>query len=286
MNNNATKTSTKITQSRLAGSTWYIHLLLWVVVIFMMFPVLYAMLTSTQSNAEMFRLQMTPGDHFGINLKAVLDRDIVLLLFNTFVVAGMITVGKVVLSLFGGMALVYFRFPGKNLVFILILSALMIPGEVTIIALYRLVVMDLGWGNTWTAIVVPALATPTGLFLFRQHFAGITPELCEAAQLDGATPLQFLFRILLPISKATVAALVTIMFISGWNNYLWPSLVITDPKKQVIQVGLSSLDAGLEVGATYGPIMLGAVIASIVPILVFVLMQKQFMQGFAITRDK
>ena len=294
MINNAPETSVnepqhtliQVIRGRLASSRWYLHLLLLIIVLFMAFPLLYAMLVSTQSNAEMFRLQMTPGDSFGINLTAVFDRDIARLMFNTFAVAGMITLGKVILSLFGGMALVHFRFPGKNIVFVLILAALMIPGEVTVIALFRLVAIQLGWGDSWTALVVPLLATPTGIFLFRQHFAGITPELSEAAQIDGATPLQFLFHILLPVSRNTVAALVVIMFIGAWNSYLWPLLIITSPKKQMIQVALSSLDAGVEIGATFGPIMLGAVIASIPPITVFVLMQKQFLQGFALTRNK
>lgn len=265
---------------------WYIHLLLWIIVLFMGFPLFYAVLVSTQSNAQMFRLQLTPGDSFGINLEAVLDRNIARLMFNTFAVASMVTFGKAALSIFSGMALVYFRFPGKSLVFGFILVALMVPGEVTVIALFRLVALDLGWGNTWTALVIPAVASPTGVFLFRQHFASITPELSEAAQLDGANPLQFLFRVLLPLSRNAVAALVVIMFIGAWNSYLWPLLIVTNPDLQVIQVGLSTLDDGLEIGRTYGPIMLGAVIASIPPIIIFVLMQKQFLQGFALTRNK
>ena len=250
------------------------------------FRCFYAALVSTQNNAQMFRLQLFPGDSFNFNLQTVLDRNIARLMFNTFAVATMVTLGKVVLSIFSGMALVYFRFPGKSLVFGFILAALMVPGEVTIIALFRLVALELGWGNTWTALVVPAVASPTGVFLFRQHFASITPELSEAAQLDGANPLQFLLRVLLPLSRNTVTALVVIMFIAAWNSYLWPLLIVTNPDLQVIQVGLSTLDDGVEIGRTYGPIMLGAVIASIPPIIIFVLMQKQFLQGFALTRHK
>ena len=273
-------------RERLVAKRWYIHLLLWIIVLFMGFPLFYAVLVSTQSNAQMFRLQLTPGDSFGINLEAVLDRNIARLMFNTFAVASMVTFGKAALSIFSGMALVYFRFPGKSLVFGFILVALMVPGEVTVIALFRLVALDLGWGNSWTALVVPAVASPTGVFLFRQHFASISPELSEAAQLDGASPLQFLFRVLLPLSRNAVAALVVIMFIGAWNSYLWPLLIVTNPDLQVIQVGLSTLDDGLEIGRTFGPIMLGAVIASIPPITIFVLMQKQFLQGFALTRHK
>ena len=273
-------------REQVSAKRWYIHILLWIAVIFMGFPLFYAALVSTQNNAQMFRLQMTPGDSFSFNLQTVLDRNIARLMFNTFAVATMVTLGKVVLSVFSGMALVYFRFPGKALVFGFILAALMVPGEVTIIALFRLVALELGWGNTWTALVVPAVASPTGVFLFRQHFASITPELSEAAQLDGANPLQFLLRVLLPLSRNTVTALVVIMFIAAWNSYLWPLLIVTNPDLQVIQVGLSTLDDGVEIGRTWGPIMLGAVIASLPPIAIFVLMQKQFLQGFALTRHK
>ncbi|MCY3916196.1 MAG: carbohydrate ABC transporter permease [Chloroflexi bacterium] len=276
----------RLLREQISFRRWYIHILLWIAVIFMGFPLFYAALVSTQNNAQMFRLQMIPGDSFGFNLQTVLDRNITRLMFNTFAVATMVTLGKVVLSIFSGMALVYFRFPAKSLVFGLILAALMVPGEVTIIALFRLVALELGWGNTWTALVVPAVASPTGVFLFRQHFASITPELSEAAQLDGAGPLQFLLRVLLPLSRNTVTALVVIMFIGAWNSYLWPLLIVTNPDFQVIQVGLSTLDDGVEIGRTWGPIMLGAVIASIPPITVFVVMQKQFLQGFALTRHK
>ncbi|MCY4019689.1 MAG: carbohydrate ABC transporter permease [Chloroflexi bacterium] len=276
----------RLLREQISFRRWYIHILLWIAVIFMGFPLFYAALVSTQNNAQMFRLQMIPGDSFSFNLQTVLDRNIARLMFNTFAVATMVTLGKVVLSIFSGMALVYFRFPAKSLVFGFILAALMVPGEVTIIALFRLVALELGWGNTWTALVVPAVASPTGVFLFRQHFASITPELSEAAQLDGAGPLQFLLRVLVPLSRNTITALVVIMFIGGWNSYLWPLLIVTNPDLQVIQVGLSTLDDGVEIGRTWGPIMLGAVIASIPPIFIFVLMQKQFLQGFALTRSK
>ncbi len=276
----------RVLRKQLTSKRWYIHIFLWIAVLFMGFPLFYAALVSTQDNAQMFRLQLIPGDSFNFNLQTVLDRNIARLMFNTLAVATMVTLGKVVLSIFSGMALVYFRFPGKSLVFGVILAALMVPGEVTIIALFRLVALELGWGNSWTALVVPAVASPTGVFLFRQHFASITPELSEAAQLDGANPLQFLLRVLLPLSRNTVTALVVIMFIGAWNSYLWPLLILTNPDLQVIQVGLSTLDDGLEIGRTYGPIMLGAIIASIPPIIIFVLMQKQFLQGFALTRHK
>jgi len=115
-------------REQVSAKRWYVHILLWIAVIFMGFPLFYAALVSTQNNAQMFRLQMIPGDSFGFNLQTVLDRNIARLMFNTFAVASMVTLGKVVLSIFSGMALVYFRFPAKSLVFGFILAALMVPG--------------------------------------------------------------------------------------------------------------------------------------------------------------
>lgn len=276
----------QILHEDLIGKRWYLHVLLWLAVFFMGFPVFYAMLVSTQTNSEMFTYQILPGTSLANNMEVVFQQNIPLLMFNTLVVASLITFGKAILSVFSGMALVYFRFPGKYIIFGFILAGLMVPGEVTIIALYRLVALDLGWGNDWTALVIPAVASSTGTFLFRQHFASVPPELSEAAQLDGASPLQFLYHVLIPISWNTVGALVVIMFVGAWNSFAWPLLIITDPNKQMIQVGLSTFASALEVGQTFGPMMLGAVVASIPPVLVFLAMQKQFLSGFAITRDK
>jgi sn-glycerol 3-phosphate transport system permease protein len=182
------------------------------------------------------------------------------------------------------LAFVYFRFPGKWLVFGFVLMTLMMPTELLIIGLFRYV-SSLGWGDTMLAITVPFLASATGSFLFRQHFSNIPAELSEAAQLDGANPFQFLYRILIPISWNTIGALAVIQFIYVWNMYLWPLLIIRDERAQVVQVGLGSL-RNVDTTLTYGPLMLAAVVTSIPPVIVFILLQKQFMSGFAITRDK
>jgi sn-glycerol 3-phosphate transport system permease protein len=183
-----------------------------------------------------------------------------------------------------GIAFVYFRFPGKWVVFGFVLITLMMPTEILIVSLLNFVV-QLGWGSSYLALIVPFLASATGTFLFRQHFANIPAELSEAAQLDGATPLQFLSRVLIPLSWNTIGALAVIQFVYVWNMYLWPRLVIQGAERQVVQVGLRTL-ISTDTSATYGPMMLGAVVASIPPVIVFILLQRQFMNGFALTRDK
>lgn len=263
---------------------WYVHLALWIVIFFVGFPLLYAMIVATQSNAETFRFEFTPGSRFWENLQGVMDRNLLQFMLNSTVLAIFVTVGKTILSLLAGLAFVYFRFPGKWLVFGFILLTLLMPTEMLIIALFRLV-SSFDWGDTFWAISVPFLASATGSFLFRQHFSNIPSELSEAAQMDGANPLQFLVRILIPISWNTIGALAVIQFVYMWNQYLWPLMIIKDERLQVVQVGLGTL-RNAEGALTYGPMMLAAVIATIPPVIIFILLQKQFMSGFAVSRDK
>jgi sn-glycerol 3-phosphate transport system permease protein len=213
------------------------------------------------------------------------DRSLMTYILNTIGMAVTITVAKTILSLLAGMAFVYFRFPGKWIVFAFVLATLMMPTDILIIALFRFVSIQLNWGGTFQALVVPFIASATGTFLFRQHFANLPIELSEAAQLDGATPIQFLIRVLIPMSWNVIGALAVIQFVYGWNMYLWPLLITQGQANQVVQVGLRSL-LSTDTSITYGPLMLGAVVASIPPVIVFILLQKQFMSGFQLSTDK
>jgi sn-glycerol 3-phosphate transport system permease protein len=272
-------------QREIIPQRWYAHLFLWVACLVIGFPLYYAIIVSTQTNSDVYRYQFSFGEHFWDNLQVVIvDRNLLNFIFNSVFIALAVTIGKTILSLLAGMAFVYFRFPFKWLIFGFVLITLMMPTEVLAIAMFRFV-NSLGWGNTYTALVVPFIASATGTFLFRQHFANIPAELSEAAQLDGANPFQFLFRVLVPISWNTIGALAVIQFVYVWNMYLWPVLIIRDENRQVVQQGLRSLISG-DSATSFGPMMLGAVIASLPPIIVFILLQKQFMSGFAVSRDK
>ncbi len=264
---------------------WYAHLGLWVACFIIGFPLFYALIVSTQTNSDVYAYRFLPGTNFADNWhKVMVERNLGSYMINSIFISLAVTLGKTVLSLLSGLAFVYFRFPGKWLVFGFVLITLMMPTEILIIALFRFV-NELGWGNNTLALVIPFIASATGTFLFRQHFASIPAELSEAAQLDGATPLQFLWQVLVPISWNTIGALSVIQFIYVWNMYLWPALIIQGQQGQVVQVGLRTLMGG-DASLSFGPMMLGAVIASIPPLVVFLLLQKQFMSGFAITRDK
>lgn len=278
---NATRTGL----ARLIPKRWYAHLILWIACFLIGFPLFYSVLVSTQVNSDVYSYRFTPGEALGDNWNKVMNLgQLWRYMINSTIVTVAVTAGKVVLSLLAGLAFVYFRFPGKWIAFGFVLVTLMMPTEILILALFRFV-NEIGWGNTYLALIVPFIASATGAFLFRQHFANIPAELSEAAQLDGATPIQFLLQVLIPISWNTIGALTVIQFVYAWNMYLWPALIIQGQQNQVVQVGLRTL-IGADQAISFGPLMLAAVIASIPPLVVFLLLQKQFMSGFALSRDK
>ena len=205
-------------------------------------------------------------------------------MWNSVQMSILVTAGKTILSLLAGLAFVYFKFRFKWFIFFFVLVTLMMPTEVMILAMFRMV-SGFGWQDTMTALVVPFLASATGAFLFRQHFANLPGDLLEAAQIDGASPMKFLTRVLIPVSWNVIAALFVIQFVYTWNMFLWPSLIVRDESRSVVQVALQTL-TNIDGSLTYGPLMLAAIIASIPPAIFFVLMQKRFMSGFAIGQDK
>jgi len=267
------------------GRRWPYHIGLTVTALVIAFPLLYAIIVATQTNPETYSFQLTPGSALRQNFETVwVKRDFAGAMWNSLQQAILVTTGKTVLSLLAGLAFVYFKFRGKWIVFFLVLVTLMMPTEVMILALFRMVA-GFGWQDTMAALVVPFLASATGAFLFRQHFANMPTELLEASQIDGASPLKFLTKVLIPLSWNVIAALFVIQFVYTWNMFLWPSLIIRDDSKQVVQSALQTL-TNIEGSLTFGPLMLAAVIASIPPAIVFVLMQKPFMSGFAIGQNK
>lgn len=269
--------------------TWPMRIFLILVIVVIGIPMCCAVVVSTQTLGETLNNPLLPGTGFANNLEHAFNRNLGVFMLNSMLVVLTIALSKTILSLLAGLAFSFFRFHGKWFVFGMILFTLMIPEDVLVIALFRLVSGTLGLGNTFAGVVFPALASAYGRFLFRQHFSSIPAELSEAAQLDGVNPIQYLIYVLIPLSWNIIGALFVVVFIGSWNMYLWPLMIITNPDNQVIQVGLrmiSSINASVESGEQYGPLMVGAVLASLPPLVVFLLMQRQFIKGFAITRDK
>jgi len=265
------------------------HVALLLAVVFIASPILFAVIKSTQSTAQI----QTYPPRFDIGTSAIENYtfaweryNLGRLMLNTLGVAATVMVGKTVLALFAALALVYFDFRFKGLIFVFILVTLMMPVPVRVVPLFKLV-SSLGWGNTFWALTVPFLASATGTFLFRQHFMSIPTSLVDAARVDGVGPLRFLWRILVPMSMNTIGALAVIEFVYLWNQYLWPLIIISSNDNQMVQMGVKRLtSAGPEGIVHWGVSMAGVIITMLPPLIMFILLQEQFMRGFALTEEK
>jgi sn-glycerol 3-phosphate transport system permease protein len=203
------------------------------------------------------------------------------MMWVSLVSALVIAIGKIAISLLSAFAIVYFRFPLRNLVFWMIFVTLMLPVEVRIGPTYE-VVSNLGMLNSYAGLTVPLIASATATFLFRQFFLTVPDELVEAARMDGAGPMRFFIDILLPLTRTSIAALFVIQFIYGWNQYLWPLLVTTNEDMYPVVMGIKRLIAG-EAYTEWNVVMATAILAMLPPALVVILMQKWFVKGLVDT---
>lgn len=265
------------------------HLSLIILAILIASPVIFAVIKSTQNPTQVFSYppKLSFGSSAASNYHtAWYDNNLGRLMLNTVMVAFTVMLGKIVLSLFAALGLVYFDFRFKGLIFIFILLTLMMPVPVRIVPLFDLV-RKLGWGNSFWALTVPFLASATGIFLFRQHFMSIPTSLVDAARVEGVGPIRFLWQILVPMSMNTIGAMAVIEFVYIWNQYLWPLIIISSNKNQMIQIGVKMLTvAGPQGMGNWGVAMAGVVITILPPLIMFILLQEQFMHGFALSEEK
>jgi sn-glycerol 3-phosphate transport system permease protein len=259
-----------------------VHALLILSVAVIAFPIYFAFVVSTQSLPEVVQKppRLLPSTSMVENYAEAWRRSRMgSLLVNSAIVAVTIAVGKIVISMLSAFAIVYFNFRGRQVVFWLIFVTLMLPIPVRILPTYE-VVGDLGWLNTYAGLTVPLMASATATFLFRQFYLTIPNELAEAAQLDGAGPLRFLWSFLLPLSWANIAALFVVLFIYGWNEYFWPLLITNTEAMRTVVIGLEALipRSGTE-QPTWNLIMAGAMMALLPPVAVIIFMQRWFVKG-------
>jgi sn-glycerol 3-phosphate transport system permease protein len=193
-----------------------------------------------------------------------------------------IAIGKIAISLLSAFAIVYFRFPGRMLAFWTIFITLMLPVEVRILPTYE-VMAQLKLLNTYTGLILPLIASATATFLFRQFFMTVPDELVEAARVDGAGPMKFFWDILLPLSRTNIAALFVILFIYGWNQYLWPLLITADESMYTIVMAIQRMVVAAENEPEWHFITAVAILALIPPVLVVVFMQRLFVKGLVDT---
>ncbi len=205
-----------------------------------------------------------------------------LMMFNSLVMALGITVGKIAISIISAYAIVYFRFPFRMFFFWIIFLTLMLPVEVRILPTYK-VVVDLGLLNSYAGLTLPLIASATATFLFRQFFLTVPDELAEAARVDGAGPIRFFLTILLPLSRTNIAALSVILFIYGWNQYLWPLLITTETDMTTIVMGIQRMLFVADAIPEWNLTMSTAILAMLPPVVVVLVMQRQFVKGLVDT---
>ncbi|MBM4461110.1 MAG: sn-glycerol-3-phosphate ABC transporter permease UgpE [Chloroflexi bacterium] len=270
-----------------------VHLILIVAVIIFAFPVYLALIGSTWDAARIGRGQMplTPGPRLVENYTnaltsarggRIIGYPVQVFLWNSAKMAVAIAVGKIIISILSAYAIAFFRFPLRTFFFGMIFLTLMLPIEVRIAPTYK-VMSDLGLINTFAGLTVPLMASATGTLLFRQFFLTIPDEYVEAAKVDGAGPLRFFWSIALPLSRTNIAALFVILFIYGWNQYLWPLLITTSREMETIVIGIVKMMGTGEAQTDWNLIMASTVLALVPPVLVVILMQQWFVKGLVQT---
>jgi sn-glycerol 3-phosphate transport system permease protein len=268
------------------------HLVLWIGIAIVAFPVYLAFVASTHDQAVIANGQMPllPGPHFFENYYRTIfvgtsrttREPVGSMLFNSAVMALSIALGKIAISIISAYAIVYFRFPFRMAAFWLIFITLMLPVEVRIYPTYK-VAADLHLLDTYAGLALPLIASATATLLFRQFFMTVPEELVEASRIDGAGPFRFFKDTLLPLSRTNMAALFVILFIYGWNQYLWPLLITTRDDMQTIVIGIKKMIVTSDAITEWQIVMATAMLAMLPPVAVVVLMQRLFVRGLVET---
>jgi len=267
------------------------HIILLIGVVFMSLPVWVAFSTSTHSAETILRegLQFWPGTDFLKTYKEVMFEEAgvmksvlgITMLKNSMILGIGFAVGKVIISMLAAYAIVYFRFRLATPLFWIIFLTLLLPLEVRIIPSYE-IVAGLGLLDTNFGLIVPLIASATGTFYFRQFFKSVPEELLEAARLDGATPWRFFIDILIPLSKTMIAAILIIMFVVGWNQYLWPLIMTTKEENYTLVIGIKQIYQILSEGGElpqYQKAFALTIMATLPPVLVVLFFQNWFVKG-------
>ncbi|MBB3288976.1 MULTISPECIES: ABC transporter permease subunit [unclassified Rhizobium] len=293
---------------------FFTHLILFIGFVVAVGPLAIVAIAASHNLADVNKVPMSliPGSDFWVNMKtAWTTANLGPKLLNSLIFAGGVAVGKVAISAITAFSLVYFRYPGRNILFWLVFITLMLPLEVRIVPTYAVIAnvlspyqgllditgiswlvekltgvqisLDFGLLNSSLGLILPLIATATGTFLYRQFFLTIPDELTEAARMDGAGALRFFIDILLPLSRTNMAALGTIMFLWAWNQYLWPLLVTTDPAHMTAVTELKQLIPNIGGLPEWHIAMAGTLIVMLPPLAVVVLMQRWFVRGLIAT---
>lgn len=263
---------------------WLTHAALIAGIAIVFLPIYLTLVGSTVTQDDIVHppLPLLPGPHMIENYRDALfsgiNVPVLRMLANSLVMALGIALGKIVISILSAFAIVYFSFPFRMTCFWLIFITLMLPVEVRIVPTYE-VAAKLGLLNSYAGLILPLIASATATFFFRQFFLTVPDELVEAARIDGAGPMKFFWDILLPLSRTNIAALFVILFIYGWNQFLWPLLITTEPEMNTIVMGIKQMLPTADDWGNWPVTMATAMLAMVPPVAVVVFMQRYFVKG-------
>lgn len=250
-----------------------------IVAVFILLPLLYAVSIAFMPSSELFTMEfnLLPEKPTLQNfLDAIAKVPLAKFVLNSFLVAGMITLGQIISCSLAAFSFSFLNFKGKNILFMLVMATMMIPGEATIISNY-LTVSSWGWLDSYQVLIVPYLTSAMGIFLFRQFYLSFPISLYESAKIDGCSNLRFIIKILLPLTKASIGAMAVYTFINAWNMYLWPLLVTGSDEMRTVQIGIGMLNS---VDSQSITLMIAGVVMIIIPsISIFIVGQKQLIRG-------
>ncbi len=250
-----------------------------IMALFILFPLLYAVSVSLMPGEELFTMEMNllpKHPDFGNYIRAWTQVPLLRFVLNSFIVAGCITLGQIITCSLAAFAFSFLNFKGKNVLFMLVMATMMVPGEATIISNY-LTVSSLGILDTYLVLILPSLTSAMGIFLFRQFYMTFPMSLYESAKLDGCGNLRFIVSILLPLTKSAIGAMSVYTFINAWNMYMWPLLVTGSQEMRTVQIGISMLD---NTDAQSVTLMMAGVVSVIIPsMVIFIAGQKQLIKG-------
>jgi len=241
------------------------------------FPLFFMVVSATNTSQQVLGSKMTPGSNLAANFKALVGaQDLWAALWHSAVIAVGTTILSLLVCSIAGYGFEIYHSKGKDRLMGILLLAMMIPFAATMIPLFRMFA-QLDMLNSMMAVILPAIATPFLIMLFRQSARSFPHEIIEAARLDGLSELSIFFRMFLPTMKATYAAAAVITFMAAWNNFLWPKVILIDTKFQTIPMLLANITAGYV--TDYGMLMLAVLIASVPTMALFLALQRSFAQG-------
>ncbi len=250
-----------------------------IVALIVLLPLLYAVSIAFMPSSELFTtdFNLLPSHPTWDNFSEALAKvPLMRFVLNSFLVAGLITIGQIISCSLAAFSFSFLDFKGKNLLFMLVMATMMVPGEATIISNY-LTVSGWGWLDSYQVLIVPYLTSAMGIFLFRQFYLSFPISLYESAKIDGCRNLRFIVQILIPLTKSAIGAMAVYTFINAWNMYMWPLLVTGSDTMRTVQIGISMLDS---VDSQSITMMIAGVVMIIVPsLLVFIVGQKQLIKG-------